>query len=106
MPDRPPPDEPTRPEIDRTEGPLVLEFGATWCGHCRALAPKLRRLLADHPAVAHLMVEDGPGRPLGRSFGVKLWPTLVFLKDGAVVGRVARPEVDEVRRGLQAIDPR
>ncbi len=34
---------------------------------------------------------DGKGRPLGRSYGVKLWPTLVFLKDGHEVARVVRP---------------
>jgi len=41
--------------------------------------------------VRHLKIEDGPGRPLGRSFRVKLWPTLVFLRDGVEVARVVRP---------------
>jgi thioredoxin 1 len=40
-------------------------------------------------------VEDGPGRALGRSFRVKLWPTLVFLKDGREVDRVVRPQSAE-----------
>ena len=39
----------------------------------------------------HLKIEDGRGRPLGRSFRVKLWPTLVMLQDGQEVGRVVRP---------------
>lgn len=95
--------EPTREEIDRTEGPVVLEFGAAWCGHCRALAPKLAALLEQHPEVRHVQVEDGPGQPLGRSFRVKLWPTLVFLRDGRVVGEAVRPHSGEVREGLEAI---
>jgi thioredoxin 1 len=37
--------------------------------------------------VRHVKVEDGSGRRLGRSFGVKLWPTLVFLRDGREVAR-------------------
>jgi thioredoxin 1 len=37
------------------------------------------------------LVEDGPGRALGRAFRVKLWPTLVFLQDGQEVARVVRP---------------
>ncbi len=86
------------------EGPVLLEFGASWCGHCRALAPKLARLLEGHPAIRHIKVEDGPGLPLGAPSGVKLWPTLVFLKDGEVIKQVARPEVGEVREGLAAID--
>jgi thioredoxin 1 len=50
-----------------------------------------------------LKIEDGKGKPLGRSFRVKLWPTLVFLRDGRVVQQVARPSPEEVRDGLQAI---
>ncbi|HZW31582.1 MAG TPA: thioredoxin family protein [Isosphaeraceae bacterium] len=95
--------EPTREEIDRTKGPVVLEFGASWCPFCQALAPKLAELLRDYPGVRHIQVQDGPGQPLGRSFRVKLWPNLVFLRDGAVIKQLARPDVEEVRQGLEAI---
>jgi thioredoxin 1 len=95
--------EPTREEIDRTAGPVLLEFGAHWCGYCRALAPQLAAQLGRHPGVRHIKIEDGPGKPLGRSFRVKLWPNLVFLRDGRVVKQVARPNPDEVRDGLEAI---
>ena len=47
----------------------------------------------------HIKVEDGPGQPLGRSYRVKLWPTLIFLRDGQEVARLVRPqgraEIDE-----------
>ena len=55
------------------------------------------------PGVVHQKVEDGPGLPLGRSFGVKLWPTLVFLRDGRVLAQVSRPDDDQVLEGLIAI---
>jgi thioredoxin len=104
MPDEGPSErEPTREEIDQTCGPVLLEFGASWCPFCKALAPKLSGLLRDYPDVRHIRIEDGPGRPLGRSFRVMLWPNLVFLKDGQVVQQLARPEADEVRVGLEAI---
>jgi thioredoxin 1 len=43
------------------------------------------------PELRALKIEDGPGRPLGRSFRVKLWPTLIFMKDGVERERLVRP---------------
>jgi thioredoxin 1 len=95
--------EPTREEVDRMTGAVVLEFGASWCGHCQALAPRLAAMLKRHPQVRHIWVEDGKGQPLGRSFRVKLWPTLVFLRDGQVLKQVSRPEDAEVEEGLRLL---
>ncbi|MBI2306606.1 MAG: thioredoxin family protein [Rhodocyclales bacterium] len=83
--------EPVRAEIDALPGAVVVEFGAPWCGHCRAAVPLVTTALAAYPQVMHLKVEDGRGQPLGRSFRVKLWPTLVFLRDGVEVARLVRP---------------
>jgi thioredoxin 1 len=83
--------EPLREEIDTRPGALVLEFGASWCGFCLAARPLFDRELARYPSVEHVQIEDGKGRPLGRSFGVKLWPTFVFLRDGREVTRIVRP---------------
>jgi thioredoxin 1 len=94
---------PTREEIDHTQGLVLLEFGTDWCGICRALAPEVARLLAQHPQVRHLKVEDGPGQPLGRSFKVKLWPNLVFLRDGVVQRQLVRPSVAELRDAFAAL---
>jgi thioredoxin 1 len=95
--------EPTRAELDESKGPVLVEFGARWCPHCQALAPTLADRLARYPDVRFIRVEDGPGRPLGRSFRVKLWPNLVFLRDGKVIKQVARPSVAEVEELLEAI---
>ena len=95
--------EPTRAEIDASKGPVLLEFGASWCPYCQALAPKLVELLGDYPGIRHIKVEDGPGRLLGRSFRVRIWPNLVFLRDGEVLKQLARPDEEEVTQGLNAI---
>ena len=83
--------EPKRADIDALEGPSIIEFGTPWCGWCRAAQPLLGAALAKHPRVRHIKIEDGSGRRLGRSFGVKLWPTLVFLDAGKEVARLVRP---------------
>ena len=94
---------PTREEIDRSSGRVLLEFGTPWCGICRALTSRVAGLLERHPDVQHVKVEDGPGRPLGRSFGVRLWPNLVFLRDGQVVRQLARPTYDQLDEAFEAL---
>lgn len=77
--------------LKSTHGAILLAFGANWCGHCQAAAPEVDAALARYPQTHHLQVEDGRGRPLGRAFGVKLWPTLIFVRDGVEVDRLVRP---------------
>lgn len=84
--------EPTRAEIDALAGATLLEFGAPWCGYCQAAQKPLAMALAGLPFLRHLKIEDGSGRPLGRSFRVKLWPTLIFLRDGQELARLVRPD--------------
>ena len=81
---------PSRVEVDALEGFTLLEFGTAWCGHCRATQPLLAVAMAERD-IRHLKVEDGPGRALGRSFRVKLWPTLILMRQGEELGRVVRP---------------
>jgi len=98
--------EPKRAQIDAMEGPALIEFGTPWCGHCRASQPLLAAALADHPRVRHIKIEDGSGRRLGRSYGVKLWPTLLFLDQGKEAARLVRPrDADAISRALAQIDP-
>jgi thioredoxin 1 len=95
----------TREEVDGWSGAAVVEFGTDWCGYCQAAQPLVAEVLAGAD-VKHVKVEDGPGRKLGRSYRVKLWPTLVFLKNGLEQARVVRPEsADDLRAALSSISP-
>jgi thioredoxin 1 len=97
--------EPARAEVDALAGATVVEFGSPWCGYCRAAQPLIAAAFDDHPNVRHIKVADGSGKPLGRSFKVRLWPTLVFMRDGKELSRVVRPtDANAIRQAFAAID--
>ncbi|MEO7761841.1 MAG: thioredoxin family protein [Casimicrobiaceae bacterium] len=98
--------EPSRAEVDALSGATLIEFGSPWCGHCRIAQAPLKSALDEHPAIRHIKIEDGSGRPLGRSFKVRLWPTLIFIRDGAEIGRVVRPrDALPIREAMSRVDP-
>jgi thioredoxin 1 len=84
--------EPGRDEIDALPGASLLEFGSPYCGHCLRAQALIVEALAAEKNLAHMKIFDGPGRPLGRSFFVKLWPTLILMVDGVEIARVVRPQ--------------
>ena len=94
--------EPARSDVDGWAGLTLLEFGAPWCGFCGGAQPLVEAALAPRADVRHVKVEDGRGRPLGRAFGIKLWPTLVLLRDGVELARVVRPALPGQVEGLFA----
>ena len=96
--------EPRREEVDALPGATLLEFGTPWCGHCRRAQPLIAEALGAHPSVRHIKIADASGRRLGRSFGVKLWPTLVFLRDGKEAHTLVRPAgAEEIKAALGKI---
>lgn len=82
---------PSRAQLDALPGATLVEFGTDWCGYCQGAQASIAKAFEPHAGIRHLKIEDGPGRPLGRSFKVKLWPTLIFMRDGAEVARIVRP---------------
>src|SRR4051812_41241889 len=99
------PTQPKREEVDRLPGATLIEFGSPWCGWCRRAQPLIAEGLAAHPRVRHIKIADASGRRLGRSFRVKLWPTLVFLRDGKELTKLVRPAgAQEITQALAQID--
>lgn len=80
-----------REPIEHAPGTVLLEFGTEWCGYCQSAQPLIKSALAKYPNIRHIKIEDGKGKRLGRQYGVKLWPSLIFLKDGKEVSRLVRP---------------
>ncbi len=96
--------EMSREDVNRTEGAILLEFGAGWCEYCRVAQALIASALAIYPDIKHIKIEDGKGRALGRTFSVKLWPTLIFMKNGIEVKRLVRQfNHEEIESGLKLI---
>ena len=96
--------EPTFEEVGKLAGDVIIEFGTPWCGHCKTALPAIKEVLAAYPDLPHIKIFDGKGKPLGRAFKVKLWPTLILLRDGKEAARLVRPShADEVRRLLSDV---
>src|SRR5688572_29900434 len=88
----------TREDVDSSRGTVVFEVVPDWCGVCQSAAPAVEEALSEFPFLRHVKVEDGPGYHLGRSLRVKLWPTLIILKEGREVARVVRARnAEEIR---------
>ena len=93
-------EDPTLEQLGEMPGYILLEFGASWCPYCQAAQPLIAEALRTHDEVRHLRIEDGKGKRLGRQFKVKLWPSLILLKDGEELGRVVRPQDTEALNAL------
>jgi len=96
--------EPTQEEIKALKGETLLEFGTSWCGYCQNAQPLIAEALRAFPNIRHIKIEDGKGRLLGRTFKVKLWPTLIFVADGIEISREVRPtNTDVIISGLRGL---
>ena len=92
-------------QIGEFSGDAVLEFGAPWCGHCQAASSAIKEVITEQSGLRHIKIYDGKGKRLGRSFKVKLWPTLILLHNGNEVARLVRPlSSDEVRQLISKLN--
>jgi len=82
---------PSFEQVNKLVGSTILEFGTPWCGHCQAANPAIKQIFSEHSGLTHIKLCDGKGKKLGRKFKVKLWPTLIFLKNGQEIDRLVRP---------------
>lgn len=91
-------------EVLESDRPVIVEFGADWCGPCRAVSDLIADLAeahADSTRVTHIDVDDNPQTP--SNYGIKSIPTFMRFVDGEVVDRVVgavpRPRLERLFDG-------
>jgi thioredoxin len=95
-------------EILRSNIPVLLEFGAEWCGPCRTMAPELEALQAELQGKAKIATVDIDRAPvLAKEFGVQSVPAFVVIHQGRPMGgRVGAMNRKQLRQLLEPVLPR
>lgn len=88
-------------EVLKSSEPVLVDFWATWCGPCRAVAPVVEALAKDYAGKVKVGKMDVDSNPqIATKYGVMSIPTLLMFKDGKVVqqivGAVPRPKLEDM----------
>jgi thioredoxin 1 len=76
-------------EVIQSDVPVLVDFSATWCGPCKAIAPLVGQLADEYAGkikVGTIDIDDSPG--IAQRFGIRGVPTLYVFKGGEVVGKM------------------
>lgn len=92
-------------EVTRSTQPVVVDFYATWCGPCRALAPLLDRVADGYTnriKFVKINVDESPG--LAQTYDVQAIPLVLMFKDGKPADRIlGLPTEEDLTNKLNAL---
>ena len=76
-------------KVLKNDKPLIVEFGAEWCGSCHIMDPVIKQLLAEFDGgVEYCKINVDDYNVTSKKYGIIDLPTLLFFKDGEIIDHI------------------
>ncbi|XP_023537338.1 thioredoxin H-type-like [Cucurbita pepo subsp. pepo] len=82
---------------------IVVDFTASWCGPCRAIAPYFSELAKNHPGVVFLKVDVDELNTVATEWEINAMPTFVFMKRGETVHKIVGADKSALLKKIEEL---
>ncbi len=86
-----------------TQGAVVIDFFATWCGPCKKIAPTYEKLSETFTNVSFFKVDVDESPELVNIYDISAMPTFIFLKDAQLVKKVEGADMEGLEEGFDLL---